>query len=68
MECESLDLTIASKEENANLEFPVPVEPPKQTKDPVSDDDKNKVVLSKNSGIFMYVDIHGHASKRGIFM
>ena len=56
------------KEENANLEFPVPVEPPKQTKDPVSDDDKNKVVLSKNSGIFMYVDIHGHASKRGIFM
>jgi len=56
------------KEENANLEFPVPVEPPKETKDPVSDDDKNKVVLSKNSGIFMYVDIHGHASKRGIFM
>ena len=50
------------------INYLIPVEPPKQTKEPVSDDDKNKVVLSKNSGIFMYVDIHGHASKRGIFM
>ena len=54
------------KEENANLDFPV--ESLKHAKDTISDVDKNKVVLSKNSGLFMYVDIHGHASKRGIFM
>ena len=54
------------KEENANMDFPV--ESLKHAKEAVSEADKNKVVLSKNSGLFMYVDIHGHASKRGIFM
>ena len=41
-------------EEDANLDFPAV--------------EGKKIVPTKNSGLFLYVDIHGHASKRGIFM
>ena len=61
---------VPKDEENANLDFPL--EPLKLEGDKVEPSteavDKNKVTPVKNSGLFMYVDIHGHASKRGIFM
>ena len=72
------------KEENANLDFPLEslkhaknsIENDTSGAVAVADAavaaaaaaDRNKVIISKNSGLFMYVDIHGHASKRGIFM
>ena len=56
------------KEEDANLDFPLS----KTTPPSVGVDNggaiKTPVISSKNSGLFLYVDIHGHASKRGIFM
>ena len=45
-------------EEDANLDFP--------SIDKCTEE--RKVVPAKHSGLFLYVDIHGHASKRGIFM
>ena len=56
------------KEEDANLDFPLnkPVQP--QDNNGTSNAVKTPVISPKNSGIFLYVDIHGHASKRGIFM
>ena len=56
------------KEEDANLDFPLnkPVQP--QENNGTANAVKTPVISPKNSGIFLYVDIHGHASKRGIFM
>ena len=53
------------KEEDANLDFPLSKTTPSVDNGGAI---KTPVISSKNSGLFLYVDIHGHASKRGIFM
>ncbi|EFA12270.1 cytosolic carboxypeptidase-like protein 5 isoform X1 [Tribolium castaneum] len=34
----------------------------------VKDEDENIEVNANESGLFLYIDLHGHASKKGIFM
>ena len=55
------------KEEDANLDFPLSKTATALDGD-LSVKTQTPVISSKNSGLFLYVDIHGHASKRGIFM
>jgi hypothetical protein len=33
-----------------------------------TDENGEKMVLEENSNLFLYLDLHGHASKKGIFM
>ena len=56
------------KEEDANLDFPLNKPIQTQESNGTANTAKTPVISPKNSGMFVYVDIHGHASKRGIFM
>ena len=62
----SSTLSDVPNEEDANLDFPSEANLSKLS-DKFNEMEK-KIVPAKHSGLFLYVDIHGHASKRGIFM
>lgn len=52
-------------EEQVGLDF---AEKLKDTINPPCNTEKKPTPVSGKSGLFLYIDIHGHASKRGVFM